>query len=77
MFIGGAITFIGKAITFISKGSSAIGKSFKISKAKITDNIKVNRHNLRRRLIIYKLKSLLVLINSLISVFDYFIRLSL
>jgi hypothetical protein len=63
---------------FIGEGGLAIKRLFKIAKAEITDNIKgVNGHNLKRRLIIYKLKAPLVLINSLISVFNYFIKLSL
>ena len=74
VFIGGAIAFINKggAVTFINKGSLAVrGGLFKIAKAK------VNRRNLRQRLIIYKLKGPLVLINSLISIFNYFMGLSL
>ena len=46
-FIGGAITFIGGAVIFINKGSSAIGKSFKTAKARVVDNIRINKHNLR------------------------------
>ena len=69
-FIEGAVAFISKGgtVIFINKGSLAIKeKLFKIAKAK------VNRYNLRQRLIIYKLKSPLVLMNSLISLFNYFI----
>ena len=40
--------FIGRAITFISKGSSAVRRSFKTAKAGVADNIRINRHNLRR-----------------------------
>ena len=42
-------TFIGGAITFIGKKSSAIKRRpFKITKARVADNIKgVNRHNLK------------------------------
>ena len=64
--------FIEGAVIFIGRGSLAIKRRlFKIAKAK------VNRYGLRQWLIIYKLKSLLLLINSLISVLDYFIKLSL
>ena len=73
-FIEGAVAFISKGgtVIFIDKGSLAIKeKLFKIAKAK------VNRYNLRQRLIIYKLKSPLVLINSLISISNYSIGLSL
>ena len=68
-FIGGVLTFVGGAVTFVSKESSAIGgRSFKAAKAGVADNIKgVNRRVLRQRLITYKLKSPLLLINSLIS----------
>jgi hypothetical protein len=79
MFISGAVTFIGRAatfiegtITFVDKGSSAIGgRSFKTARARVVNDIKVNRRNLRRRLIIYKLKGPSVSINSLISASNY------
>ena len=74
VFIKGAIAFIGKrgAVIFINKGSLVIRKkSFKIAK------IKVNKRNLKQWLIIYKLKNPLILINSLISISNYFIKLSL
>ena len=62
---------------FIGKGGSAIKRSFKTAKIKV-DNIKgVNKRDLRQQLIIYKLKSPLLLINSLISTSNYFIGLSL
>jgi hypothetical protein len=71
-FTEGAITFISGAVIFIGKGSSATGgRLFKIAKAR------VNRHNLRQRLIIYKLKDPLLLINSLISTSNYSVRLFL
>ena len=83
-FISGAVTFIGEAVTlvdgavmFIGKGSLAIGRLFKIAKARVADNTRVNRRNLRRRLIIYKLKGPLLLIYSLISTSNYSVRLSL
>ena len=71
-------TFIGGSIIFINKKGSVIGGSFKAAKAKVADNIKrINRYDLKQRLIIYKLKSPLLLINSLISAFHYSIELSL
>jgi hypothetical protein len=75
-FVGGAVTFIDKAITFIGKGSLAIKRSFKTAKAGVADNIKINRHNLRQRLITYKLRVPLLLINSLISTSNYSVGLS-
>ena len=74
VFIEGAVVFIGKrgAVIFINKRSLAIkGKLFKTSKAK------VNKCNLKQQLIIYKLKGPLVLIDSLISTFNYSIKLFL
>jgi hypothetical protein len=63
---------------FISKGSLAIRKSFKLVKAGVIDNIKgVIGRDLRQQLIIYKLKGPLVLMNSLISISDYSVGLSL
>ena len=71
-FIGGAVTFIGGAVTFVSKGSLAIGgRLFKTAEAG------VNGRDLRRWLITYKLKGPLLLINSLISVLDHSVGLSL
>ena len=70
-----SISYIFKA--FIDKGGLAIVKSFKAAEAGVIDNIKgVNRYNLRQQLIIYKLKSPLLLINSLIFLFNYSIGLS-
>jgi len=72
MFIDGAVMFIGGAIIFVSKGSLAVGgRLFKIAKAG------VNGRDLRRWLITYKLKGPSLLINSLISVLDYSVGLSL
>ena len=72
-FIEGAITFIGKgAITSIGEGSSAIGRSFKTARVRVS-----NKRNLRRRLITYELKGPLLLIYSLISISNYSIGLSL
>ena len=63
---------------FIGKGGLAIIRLFKAAKAKVVDDIKgVNRHDLKQQLIIYKLKGPLLLINSLISISDYSIGLSL
>jgi hypothetical protein len=78
-FVSGATTFVGGAVTFISKGNSAVGgRSFETAGAGVVNNIKgVNkRGDLRRWLIIYKLKGPLVLINSLISASDHSIELS-
>ena len=77
--IEGVIIFIGRAIIFIGKRSLFIGEGlFKIARVKVVDNIKgFNKYNLKWRLIIYKLKYPLLLIYSLISIFNYFIRLSL
>ena len=71
--------FIGGAVTFIGKGSSAVrGRLFKAAGVRVVNVIKgVNRHDLRQLLIIYKLKSPLLLINNLISASDHSIRLSL
>ena len=70
-----SISYIFKA--FIGKGGLAIKKLFKAAKARVADNIKgVNRRDLKRRLIIYKLKSPLLLIYSLISVSNYSVELS-
>jgi hypothetical protein len=63
---------------FIGKGGLAIGRLFKATEAGVADNIKgINRCDLRQWLIIYKLRDPLVLINSLISISDYFVKLSL
>ena len=63
VFIGGAMMFVKGAIIFIGKGSLAIRGPFKTAEAR------VNKHNLRWRLITYKL-------NSLISALDYSVGLS-
>ena len=85
MFIEGTITFIGKgvvmslegAVISIGKGGLAVGRLFKIARVRVGDIKGVNKHNLKWRLIIYKLKGPLLLIYSLISISDYFIGLSL
>ena len=78
-FIEGAATSVGEAITSVSKRSLFIGGGlFKTARVKVVDNIKeVNKYNLRRWLIIYKLKRPLLLIYSLISASNYSIGLSL
>ena len=78
-FIGGAVTFIGEgavtsiegavtsvggAITFVGKGGLAIGRSFKAAGVRVGDVKGVNKRDLRRRLITYKLKDPLLLIYS-------------
>ena len=63
---------------FIGKGGLAIVKLFKVAKARVVDNIKeVDRYDLKQLLIIYKLKSPLLLINSLISLSNYSVELFL
>jgi hypothetical protein len=77
-FIGGAVTFVGGAATFVGEGSSAVGGLFKAVEARVADGIKgVVGRDLRRRLMTYKLKGPLVLMNSLISISDHSIGLSL
>ena len=70
--IGGACA--DGAVTFVGKGSSAVGRSFETAEAGVADDIRINRRNLRRRLMIYKLKGPLVSMNSLISVSDHSVR---
>ena len=72
-FIEGAVTFVEGAVTFVGEGGSAIGGgSFETAGVRVVDNVKgVNKRNLRQRLIIYKLKGPLLLINSLISASNY------
>ena len=72
--------FIKGAVIFIDKRGLAAGRLFKAVRisTRVVDDIKgVNKRDLRRRLIIYKLKGPLLLINSLISIFNYSIKLSL
>jgi len=66
-FIGGAMTFVRGAVTFVGKGGSAIGRSFKTARVGVGDVKGVNKRDLKRRLITYKLKGPLLLIYSLIS----------
>ena len=72
-FVGGAVMFVGGAVTFVGKGSSAVGgRSFETAEAGVANDIKgVNGRDLRRRLITYKLKGPLLLINSLISISNH------
>jgi hypothetical protein len=60
-------TFIGGSVTFIGKRGSVIGGSFKAARVGVNNIKGVNKYNLRQWLMVYKLKSPLVLINSLIS----------
>jgi len=78
-FIKGAVTFVEGAVTFIGEGGSAVGGgSFKIARVRVVDNVKgVNKRNLKQRLITYKLKGPLLLINSLISISNHSIGSSL
>ena len=70
--IEGAVTSIGGAVTFIGKGSSAIGGGlFKTAGVRVGAVKGVNKHNLRRWLIIYELKRPLLLMYSLISVSNH------
>ena len=52
------------AVMSIDKGSLAIEKSFETAGVRVGDVNKVNKYNLRRWLIIYKLKDPLLLIYS-------------
>ena len=54
--VEGAITFVGGVVTSIGEGGLAIGRSFKIARVGVDDIKGVNKRNLRRWLIIYKLK---------------------
>ena len=65
------MTFVKGAVTFIGKGGSAIGRSFKTARVRVGDVKGVNKHDLRRRLIMYKLKGPLLLMYSLISLSDH------
>ena len=71
--------FIEGAVAFIGEGGSAIrGRLFKTVKAGVVNNMKgVRRRDSRWQLIIYKLKGLLLLINSLISTSNYSVGLFL
>jgi hypothetical protein len=77
-FVGGAVTFVEGAVTFVGEGSLAVGGGlFKTAGVRVVDNVKgVNKRDLRQRLIIYKLKGPLLLINSLISTSNHSVGLS-
>ena len=77
-FVGGAVTSVGEAVTSVGKGSLAVGGGlFETAGVGVVDNVKgVNKRNLRRWLIIYKLKRSSLLIYSLISISDYSVGLS-
>jgi len=75
--VEGAITFIGGAVIFIGEGGSAIGRLFKTAGVGVGAVKGVNKRDLRRRLIIYELKGPLLLINSLISLSNHSVGLSL
>ena len=70
--------FIKGAVAFVGEGGLAVGERlFKTARAGVINDIKgVNGYNSRQQLIIYKLKSPSVLMNSLISIFNYSIELS-
>jgi hypothetical protein len=76
-FVEGAVIFVGGAVVFVGEGGSAVGRLFKIAGVRVGDVKGVNKRDLRRWLMVYKLKGPLVLINSLISISDYSIGLSL
>jgi len=75
--IEGAVTFIGGAVTSIGEESSAVGRLFKTAGVRVSNVKGVNKRDLRRRLIIYKLKGPLLLIYSLIFLSNYSVGLSL
>jgi hypothetical protein len=75
--VGGAVTLVDGAVTFVGKGSSAVGRLFKTAEARVVDDTRVNRRNLRWRLMIYELKGPSLLINSLISTSNYSVGSSL
>ena len=75
--VEGAVTFVGGAVTSVGKESSAVGRLFKIARVRVGKVKGVNKRNLRRWLIIYKLKGPLLLIYSLISLSNYSIGSSL
>ena len=59
-----AVTFVGGAVTSVGEGSSAVGRSFKTARVRVGNVKGVNKRNLRRRLITYKLKGPSLLIYS-------------
>jgi hypothetical protein len=76
-FVEGAVTFVGGAVVFIGEGGLAVGRLFETAGVRVGDVKGVNERDLRRWLIVYKLKGPLVLMNSLISISNHSIGLSL
>ena len=76
--VKGAVTSVGGAVTSVGKGSSAVGGGlFETAGVGVVDDVKgVDERDLRRRLMIYKLKRPLLSIYSLISLFNYSVGLS-
>ena len=54
--VEGAVTFVGGAVTSVGEGSSAVERSFETARVRVGDVNRVNKRNLRRQLITYKLK---------------------
>ena len=75
--VKGAVIFVGGAVISVNKGSSAIKRLFETVRVGVGNIKGVNKYNLRWWLIIYKLNGLLLLIYSLISLFNYFVGLFL
>jgi len=75
-FVKGAVTSVGGAVTFIGEGGLAVGRLFETARVGVGAIKGVNKRDLRRRLIIYKLKRPLLLMYSLISASDYSVGLS-
>jgi len=76
MFIEGAVTSVGGAVTFVGEGGSAVGRLFETAGVGVGAVKGVDERDLRRRLIIYKLKRPLLSMYSLISISNYSIGLS-
>ena len=66
-------------MTFVGEGGSAVGGGlFETAGVGVVDDVEgVNERDLRRWLIIYELKGPLLLMNSLISISDHSVGLSL
>ena len=62
---------------FVGEGGLAVGRLFKTAGVRVGNVKGVNKRDLRRWLIAYKLKGPSVLMNSLISISNYSIGLSL
>jgi len=76
-FVEGAVTFVGGAVVFVGEGGLAVGRSFEIAGVGVGDVEGVDERDLRRWLMVYELKGPSVLMNSLISISDHSIGLSL